>query len=170
MVKYFVGEIVKPLCIVLPQMIRYIKYFENGKNMSFLFKDDEVREKYEQIWEVIKNKVAIKFHSEPIYEQKYLKAKVREYDGVIKTNLLGNGAPKENTHYTCIAFVTIDSVMKTEKKNYLQVYLVECNYNIKKIKMSRFINAELELSDSDSDSVSDLDELTEKLELNSVSE
>ena len=88
---YQEGEIVKPLRIILPQMIGYIKYFENGgKNMSFLIKDDEVREKYEEIWNVIKNKPGIKFHSEPIYKQKYLKAKVREIDGVIKTNLLGN--------------------------------------------------------------------------------
>ena len=106
--KYFIGyqegEIVKPLCIILPQMMGYIKYFENGgKNMSFLIKDDEVREKYEEIWEVIKNKVGIKFHSEPIYEQKYLKAKVREYDGVIKTNFLGHGVPKE----ICIILVLL---------------------------------------------------------------
>ena len=84
-------------------MSGYIKYFENGgKNMSFLIKDDEVWEKYEQIWDVIKNKLGIKFHSKPIYEQKYLKAKVREFDGVIKTNFLGNGTPKENMHYTRI--------------------------------------------------------------------
>ena len=63
----------------------YIKYLEKGdKNMSFFIKDDEVWEKYKQIWDVIKNKLGIKFHSEPIYEQKYLKAKVREFDGVIK--------------------------------------------------------------------------------------
>ena len=68
---YQEGEIVKPLCIILPQMNGYIKYFENGgKNMSFLIKDDEVWEKYEQIWDVIKNKLGIKFHSKPIYEQK----------------------------------------------------------------------------------------------------
>ena len=91
--KYFIsyqeGGIVKPLCIILPQMSGYIKYFENGgKNMSFLIKDDEVQEKYEKIWDVIKDKLRIKFHSEPIYENKYLKAKVREFDGVIKTNLM----------------------------------------------------------------------------------
>ena len=80
--KYFIGyqegEIVKPLCIILPQMSGYIKYFENGgKNMSFLIKDNEVWEKYGKIWDVIKNKLGINFHSEPIYEEKYLKAKVR---------------------------------------------------------------------------------------------
>ena len=44
--KYFIGyqegKIVKPLCIILPQMSEYIKYFENGgKNMSLLIKDDD---------------------------------------------------------------------------------------------------------------------------------
>ena len=72
--KYFIGyqggEIVKSLCIILPQMSGSIKYFENGgKNMYFWIKDDEVWEKYEQIWGVIKNKLGIKFHSKPIYEK-----------------------------------------------------------------------------------------------------
>ena len=85
-------------------------------NMSFLIKDDEVWEKYEKNWDVIKNKLSIKFHSKPISEQKYLKAKVIEFDGVIKTNFLGNDILKENTHYTCIARIAIDSVMRIDKK------------------------------------------------------
>ena len=57
--KYFIGyqegEIVKPLCIILPQMSGYIKYFENGsKKMSFLIKDDEVWDRYDNIWDAIK--------------------------------------------------------------------------------------------------------------------
>ena len=153
--KYFIGyqedEIVKPLCIILPQMNGYIKHFENGgKNMSFLIKNSDLREKYEDIWNVIKNKLNIKFHSQPIYENKYLKAKVREFDGNIKTNLLGNNLPKENTYYACIACITIDSIMKIDKKNYPQVYLEECKYKIKKINTPRFINIESE-SDSESD-------------------
>ena len=119
--KYFTGyqedEIVKPLSIILPQMSGHINYFENrNKNMSFFIKDDEVWEKYENIWDVIKNKLGIKFHSKPVYEYKYLKAKVREFDGVIKTNFLGNDMLKENMHYTSIACITIDSVMKMNKK------------------------------------------------------
>ena len=119
--KYFIGyledELVKPLCIILPQMIGYIKYFGNGgKNMSFLVKDDEVWDKYDKIWDVIKDKLGIKFHSEPVYEYKYLKARAREFDSVIKTNFLGNDMPKENMHYTCIACITIDSVMNIDKK------------------------------------------------------
>ena len=48
----------------------YMKYFENrGKKMSFLIKDDEVWEKYVKIWDEIKNKLGIKFHTKPIYEK-----------------------------------------------------------------------------------------------------
>ena len=82
--KYFIGyqedEIVKPLCIILTQMSGYIKYFENGgKNMSFLIKDEEVGENYEQILDVIKNKLGTKFHSKPVYDETYIKTKVREF-------------------------------------------------------------------------------------------
>ena len=119
--KYFIGYleggIVKPLSIILPQMSWYIKYFEIGsKNMSFLIKDDEVWGKYDEIWDAIKNKLRIKFHGEPVYEYRYLKTKVREFNGVIKTNFLSTDIPKENMHYTCIACITIDSVLRKDKK------------------------------------------------------
>ena len=98
-------------------------------------------------------KLTIKSHSQPIYENKYLKAKVREFDGSIKTNFLGNNLPKENTYYACIACITIDSIFKMKKKNYPQVYLEECKYKVKKIHTPRFINFQLETdSGSDSDS------------------
>ena len=74
--KYFIGyqkgEIIKPLCIIWPQINGYIKYFENGgKNMSFMIKDDKVWDKYHKIWNVIKDKLGIIFHSKPVYEYKY---------------------------------------------------------------------------------------------------
>ena len=77
--KYFIGykedQMIRPLCIILPQINGYIKYFEKGgKNVSFLIKNDEVWEKYEDIWDAIKNKLGIKFHREPIYEKKILKS------------------------------------------------------------------------------------------------
>ena len=119
--------------------------------MSFMIKDGNILDKYNKIWDKIKEKLNIKFHSMPVYDQTYIKAKVREFDGKIKTNFLGDEIPKENMHYACIAYITIDSVMKIEKKNYPQVYLEEYKYRVKKIQMSRFINAELK-SDSESDS------------------
>ena len=93
--------------------------------------------------------LSIKFRSMPVYDETYIKAKVGEFDGKIKTNFLGDEIPKENIPYTCIACITIDSVMRMDKKNYPQVYLEECKYKVKKIQMSRFINAELELNSSE---------------------
>ena len=72
--------------------------------------------KYEQIWDVIKNKLGIKFHSESVYDKTYIKSKVREFDSKIETNFWGNEVPKDNMHYTCIACITIDSVMRIDKK------------------------------------------------------
>ena len=175
--KFQEGEIVKSLCIILPQMSSYIKYFKNGgKNMSSLIKYDKMWEKYEQIWDAIKNKLSINFHSEPVYYKTYIKAKVREFDGKIKTNFLGNEAPKENMHYTCIAYITIDSVMRIDKKKHPQVYLEECKYRVKKIQTPRFINTELK-SDSELDSEPDSEvqsksdsELMAKLKSDSDSE
>ena len=71
---------------------------------------------------------------------------------MIKTNFLGDKTPKEKMHYTCITCITIDSIMRMEKKNYPQVYLRECKSRTKKTKMSKFIEAELE-----SESVSELE-------------
>ena len=121
-------------------------------------------DKYDKLWNVIKNKLNIKFHSEPVYEYKYLKTKVREYNGEIKTNFLNNGMPKENIHYSCIACITIDSVINFNKKNHPQVYLEECKYRIKKTQMPKFIKNELKSdSESDSDLDSDDKELMAKL-------
>ena len=104
-------------------MSGYIKYFKNGgKNMSFFVRDNNVLDKYIKIWDRIKGKLNIKFHSKSVYDQKYLKAKVREFDGVIKTNFLGNEVPKENMHYTCIACITIDSVMRMEKELFTRLF------------------------------------------------
>ena len=85
---------------------------------------------------------------------------------MIKTNFLGDEIPKESMHYTRIACITIDSVMKMEKKNYPEVFLDECKYRMKKTKMLKFINiklkseAELE-SDSKLEPKSELESDTE---------
>ena len=167
--KYFTGykerEIVKPLCIISPQTTGYIKYFENGgKNMSFVIKDDDMLDIYNEIWDKIKETLSINFHNMPVYDDKHIKAKVREFNGVIKKNFLGDEVPKENEHYTCIACITIDLLMRMEKKNYPQIYLEECKYRVKKTNMIKLIQAELELeseSDTESELKSELESDTE---------
>ena len=133
-------------------MSGYIKHFENGaKNMSFMIEYDSVLIKHNEIWNKITKKISIKCHSMPVYDEKYMNVKVKKINGVVNTNFWGDKVPKEGVHHTCIACISVDSVIKWKKKNYPQVYLEVCKYKIKKIWMSGFINAELE-SDSSSDS------------------
>ena len=70
--------------------------------MSFKTKDDDVLDKYNEICDKIKETLSIKFDSMPVYDERYIKAKVRECNGVIKTNFLSDKVPKENEHYACI--------------------------------------------------------------------
>ena len=84
--------------------------------MSFVIKDNDVLDKYNKIWDKIKGTLNIRFHSMSVYDEKYMKAEVREFNGAIKTNFLGDEIPKESIHYTCIACITIDSAMIMEKK------------------------------------------------------
>ena len=73
----------------------YMKYFESGgKIISFIIKDDDVLDKYIEVRDKIETDLNIKFHSMPVYDEKYIKAKVREFHGVIKTNFLGEKIPK----------------------------------------------------------------------------
>ena len=76
-----ISGIVTPLCIILLQMSGWIKYFENGgKNMSFKIEDDIVYLKYNEIWKEIKELLGgVKFHSEPIYDDSYIKTKVKTF-------------------------------------------------------------------------------------------
>ena len=84
--------------------------------MSFVIKGDDLLDKYNEIWNKIKGTLSIKFDSMPVYDEKYIQAKVRESNGRIKINFLDDKILKENEHYTCSGSITIDSVMRMEKK------------------------------------------------------
>ena len=120
--KYFIGYMddisgVTPLCIVLPQMSDYIKYFKNGgKNMSFKIDDDSVYIKYSGIWNKIKELLGVKLYSEPIYDDSYVKTKVKSFSNIIKALFSGDEIPKERVEYACIACLNVDSVLKVDKK------------------------------------------------------
>ena len=101
----------------------------------------------------------------PVYDEKYIKAKEKEFNGVIKTNFLGDEIRKENGHCPCMTCITIDSVMKWERKSYSQIYLEKCQYGMKKAKMPKFINTELK-SEPESELESDT-KLEAKLESDS---
>ena len=154
--KYFCGylnnDVIKPLCVILLQMNRYIKYFnDGGKNMSFVTDDEKVYEKYNEIWEVIRNLLKIDFTVNPVRDDIYLVAKLKIFNKVNKITFTNNAVPMENNHYICIPAIDIDSVLKIDKRLYPQAYLEQCKYKLKKIKIVNYINDEIIDENSDGD-------------------
>ena len=99
--KYFIGyndgDAIRPLCILLPQMIGYVKHFDSNETMSFKVSDNKLLKKYKKIWEKVDKILNIKFDSEPICGDvdKYIKTKIETYnlplmlDSVLSTNIIG---------------------------------------------------------------------------------
>ena len=94
-----------------------------NKNMSFMIENDSILVKYNEICNKIKKTFNIKFNSMPVYDENYLKPKIKKFNGVVNTIFWGDKVPKEGAHHICIARISIDFVMKMEKENYPPVYL-----------------------------------------------
>ena len=142
---YLNEDIIEPLSIILPQMSGF-KYFDDGsKNMSFKIEDRNIYLKYSEILKKIKQILNVKFSAPLIHNEEYIKTKVKIFNGVNSTSFTNDEIPKEKNHYIIIAAISIDSVLKVEKKTHFQVYLEQCKYKLKKRKPVYFIYAEVEL-------------------------
>ena len=93
---YLNNDAIQPLCVILPQMDGYIKYFGNvGKNMSFVTDDEKIYEKYNEIWEVIRKLLKVDFIVSPVRDDKYLVAKLKIFDKINRTTFNNNSIPIE---------------------------------------------------------------------------
>ena len=132
--KYFIGyndnDIIRPLCIRLPQMTGYARKFNENATMSFIVKDKKLLKKYTKIWETIEGLMKINFESKPVYgdDDKYIKTKIKTYEKSIITNFHNKKMPKEKASCKCLSIIMVDSVIKANKKYYPQAFLEECKY------------------------------------------
>ena len=102
-----------------------IKYFDDGgKNMSFVRNDEEVYEKYNETWEVVRKLLKLKFTVGSVRDDKYLTAKLKIFKWTNRTTFTNNAIPTEKTSYNCIPVIDIDSVLRIDnKREYPQAYL-----------------------------------------------
>ena len=155
--KYFIGyndnDIIRPLCIRLPQMTGYARKFDENATMSFIVKDKQLLKNYTKIWEKIEKLMKINFESNPVYggDDKYIKTKIKTYAGSIITNFHNKKMPKEKAPCKFLSIIMIDSVIKANKKYYPQTLLEESKYIQEKTKTENYINEDLEKSESDND-------------------
>ena len=151
--RYLNNDTIQPLCVILPQMDGYIKYFDDGgKNMSFVTDDEKIYKKYYEIWEVVKKLLKVDFTVDLVRDDKYLVAKLKIFDRINRTTFNNNNSiPIERNHYICIPAIDIDSVLKIDERAYPQAYLEQCKYKLKKRKIVNYIDDEIIDKDSDSD-------------------
>ena len=151
--RYLNNDTIQSLCVILPQMDGYIKYFDDGgKNMSFVMDDEKIYKKYNEIWEAIRNLLKIDFTVNPVRDDIYLVAKLKIFNKINRTTFNNNNyIPMERNHYICIPVTDIDSVLKIDKRAYPQAYLEQCRYKLKKRKIVNYIDDEIIDDDSDSD-------------------
>ena len=155
---YLNNDTIQLLCVILPQMDGYIKYFDDGgKNMSFVTDDEKNYKKYNEIWEVIRNLLKIDFTVNPVRDDIYLVSKLKIFNKINRATFNNNNnyIPMERNHYICISVIDIDSVLNIDKRVYPQAYLEQCKYKLKKKKIVSYIDDEIIDEDSDSDIDSD---------------
>ena len=113
---YLNNDTIRPLCVILPQMDGYIKYFDDGgKNMSFVTDDEKIYEKYNKIWKVVRNLLKVDFTVNPVRDDIYLVAKLKIFNKINRTTFNNNNyIPMERNHYICIPVKDIDSVLKID--------------------------------------------------------
>ena len=114
----------------------YIKYFDNGgKNMTFVMDNEKVYDKYNEIWEVIRKLLKVKFAVNPFRDDKYLVAKLKIFNKINRTTFNNNNIPIERNHYIRIPAIDIDSVLKIDNKRaYPQACLEQYKYKLRKKK------------------------------------
>ena len=148
--KYFIGyndnDVIRPLCVRLPQMTGYARKFDENATMSFRANNKQLLKNYNKIWEKVEKLLRIDFESKPVYgdDDKYIKTKIKTYAGRMITNFHNKKMLKEKAPCKCLSTIMLDSVIKVNKKYYLEKFLEECKYAQEKIKFENHIDDDLE--------------------------
>ena len=132
--KYFIGyndnDVIKPLFVKLPQMTGYPRNFNENKTMSFRINNKQFLKNYNKIQKKIEELMNTNYESRTVYsdDDKFIKTKIKTYAGSIITNFHKNKMPKEKAPCKCLPIIMLYSVIKANKKYFLQILLEECRY------------------------------------------
>ena len=144
--KYFIGyndnDVIRPLCVRLPQMTGYAKKFDENATMSFRANNEQILKNYNKIWGKVEKLMRIDFESKPVYgdDEKHIKTKIKIYASSMITNFHNKKLPKEKAPCKCLSIIMLDSVIKANKKYYPQTLLEECKYVQENIEIKNLID------------------------------
>ena len=112
--------------------------------MSSVTDDEEIYKKYNEILEVVRKLLKLKFTVGPVRDDKYIVAKLKIFNKINRTTFTDDIIPIERNNYTSIPAIDIDSVLKIDNKRaYPQAYLEQCKYKLKKRRAVNFIDDEI---------------------------
>ena len=123
-----------------------VRKFESNITTYFNIRDKQLLKRCNQIQRQVKSLLKIKIDSEPVYgdSDKYIKTKIKTYNGVVNTNFQGKKMAKEKAPCKSLTIIMLDSVVKAKKKYYPQKLLEEWKYEAKKTKKDNLIYDDLE--------------------------
>ena len=148
--KYFIGyndnDVIRPLCVRLPQMTGYARKFDENATMSFRANNKQLLKNYNKIWEKVEKLMRIDFESKPVCgdDNKYIKTKIKIYADNMITNFHNKKMPKGKAPCKCLLIIMLDSAIKANKKYFSQILFEECKYVQEKIKTENHIDEDLE--------------------------
>ena len=137
---------------MLPKMSAYRRDFGETKYMFYFVKNDELLVKYNEIWDKVSNTLKKAFDNESVYNEKYIRTKIKSYEGKIGTNFHDNKMPNKDSQCICLSVILTDSVFRTGKNYYPQVFLEEYKCVVKEKKMPKYITDDTEISSGEENS------------------
>ena len=148
--KYLIGyldETIRALILKMPKMTGYVMTFKveegNNKLMPFRIDNGKLLEKYKAIWTRIEDFKNIKLNALPVYDDRYIKTKIRTFGNKVYTNFCGLTVPEDDIQCGSFTIFSIDSLLVYNKKYYLQVYLGNCAYEIVNKQITDYLDENL---------------------------
>ena len=126
----YLDKVIRPLVLRLPKMSGYVKTFKekSHESMSLCIDDGKGSEKYKTISSKIEDIKNVSFNALPVYDDRYIKPKIRTYGDKMYTNFRGLNVPGDSVVCELFTVISIDSLLVYEYKYYLQVYVHYCAY------------------------------------------
>ena len=146
-----------PLVLILPKISGYVKTFgvrgrdkiKINKLISFRINDEKLLETYKTIWTNIEDLKNIRLKASPVYDDRYIKTKIRTYGHKVYNNFRGLNVPVDDIECESFAIIFIDSLLVYENECYQQVYLDNFAYKIVNAEMVDYLGENLFKTDKD---------------------
>ena len=140
-------EDMRPLVLIMPKMSGHVKIFEvedkNNKLMYFRMDHGKLLEKDKANWTKIEDLQNIELNDLPVYDERYIKSKIRTYGDKVYTNFLDLNMPEDDIECESFTVISIDYLLVYDEKYYLQIYLENFVYKIMNKQMTDYLDENL---------------------------